>query len=142
MKLLIPFLGVAFTLSLASLPAVRAAEPLALEYSPESFTGEKLDLREGLKVYKSACRSCHATGKNGAPRLHDAEAWKNRSFQSFSVMEKHAKQGFLKMPPKGKRAALSDRDVANAVYYMRDQIQDRLGSEPDYPFMDGKAISR
>jgi cytochrome c5 len=87
--------------------------------------GNKLDVRKGMKVYKSACAQCHATGKNGAPRLHDKEAWKNRSFQSFSVMEKHAKDGFLLMPPKGKRPALTNQEVANAVFYMTEQIKAR-----------------
>jgi cytochrome c5 len=108
-------------------PGAWAAEPVAPENNPDLMPGDKLDLRQGLKVYKSSCAQCHATGKGGAPRLHDKEAWKGRSFQSFSVMEKHAKQGFLKMPPKGKQAALSDRDVANAVYYMTDQIEEKLG---------------
>lgn len=107
------------------LPALADA-PGPLEYHPDLFTGDKLDVRAGLKVYKSACIQCHGTGKGGAPRLHDAEAWRSRSFESLSVMEKHARQGFLNMPPKGGRPALNDRDLANAVFYMKDQIEGRL----------------
>lgn len=103
-----------------------AEEAGNLEHNPDLFTGDKLDVRAGLKVYKSACIRCHGTGNDGAPRLHDAAAWQNRSFESFSVMEKHAKQGFLGMPPKGRRPALSDRELANAVFYMKDQIDNRL----------------
>jgi cytochrome c5 len=98
--------------------------------APESTdldNGVKLDLRQGMRVYKSHCAECHATGKNGAPRLRDRNAWKQRGMQPFSVLEKHAERGFLGMPPKGSHAQLSQQDVANAVYYMSDQIADRRG---------------
>jgi cytochrome c5 len=111
-------------LSLGIHPGEAAENPLS-QKSTDLPAGNKLDMRQGLKVYKSACAQCHATGKNGAPRLHDKEAWKDRSFQSFSVMENHAKNGFLMMPPRGKRPALTDQEMANAVFYMTEQIKAR-----------------
>lgn len=98
--------------------------------TPDLATGNKLDLREGMRVYKTSCAECHATGKGGAPRLRDAAAWRERSFQSFSVMEKHARKGFLSMPAKGRHPGLSDQEVANAVFYMEDQIADRQKNGP------------
>jgi cytochrome c5 len=105
----------------AFLAAALAEEP-PLQEPADLPDGTKLDLRKGMQVYKSACAECHATGKDGAPRLHDKAAWKDRSFQSLSIMEKHAEDGFLRMPPKGKRPILSKEEVANAVYYMSEQI--------------------
>ena len=102
-----------------------AAETVAPAYSPDQSTGRKLDLRQGLRIYKSSCAGCHATGKDGAPRLQDAEAWRNRSFQSFSVMQQHARNGFLLMPAKGRHPVLTDQDVANAVLYMKERISER-----------------
>ncbi len=99
------------------------AEDLSVQQPADLPDGNKLDVRKGLRVYKSACAECHATGKDGAPRLHDREAWKNRSFQSFALMEKHVKSGFLMMPPKGRRPTLGSQDIANAVFYMSQQIQ-------------------
>lgn len=54
----------------------------------------------------------------GAPALQDEKAWSQRSFQWFSVLKAHATKGFLKMPAKGQRAALTDQDMADAVFYM------------------------
>lgn len=99
------------------------AEPVASGIPTDPPDGEKLDVRKGLAVYKSACIACHATGKDGAPRLHALRDWENRSFPAFAAMEKHAEKGFLKMPAKGKHSELSRGDIANAVYYMEQQIQ-------------------
>lgn len=85
--------------------------------------GNKLDAGHGAKVYRSACAGCHDKGSEGAPRLDQPESWKTRSFASFSVMENHARGGFLKMPPKGRRPLLSDRDVADAVFYMTQRLE-------------------
>lgn len=90
--------------------------------------GNKLDMRKGLQIYKSSCAQCHAKGKDGAPRLRDPKAWENRDFQSFSVMENHAKKGFLRMPAKGIHPLLSDEDMANAVFYMLERI--KVGDKP------------
>ncbi|SMF95731.1 Cytochrome C oxidase, cbb3-type, subunit III [Methylomagnum ishizawai] len=99
---------------------------LAGAESMDSETGNKLDVRKGMQVYKSACAECHATGKGGAPRLHDREAWKHRSFQSQSVMRGHAKGGFLLMPPKGGYPLLDNQEMADAVFYMSEQISGRM----------------
>ncbi len=116
-------LGTSLALALAH--TAGAEEPPPPEPAADLADGVKLDLRQGMRIYKSHCAECHATGKNGAPRLRDRNAWKQRGMQPFSVLEKHAERGFLGMPPKGSHAQLSQQDVANAVYYMSDQIADR-----------------
>ena len=113
--------------ALAAVPAVMA-EP-TMQAVPGVPDGNKLDLRKGLQVYKSGCAECHATGKEGAPRLHDKAAWQGRSFQSLAVMQDHAKNGFLKMPPKGGHILLDNQDLANAVYYMSREIEQKMEEE-------------
>lgn len=131
MKILLRSALLAAYLGLDGLWPVRAGEPTLTSTAPDLDTGNKLDLREGLRVYKASCAECHATGKGGAPRLRDAGAWRERSFQSFSVMQRHAENGFLLMPPKGKHPALTGQDVANAVFYMEDRIAERQGKGPE-----------
>jgi cytochrome c5 len=101
-------------------PLAAAEEPASAP--PQIDPGNKLDMRKGMQVYKSACARCHAKGKDGAPRLRDSKAWASRDFQSFSVMQKHADKGFLAMPAKGIRPNLTDQDMANAVFYMLERI--------------------
>jgi cytochrome c5 len=36
-------------------------------------------VKDGRQVYESTCISCHGTGRDGAPRVGDAEAWKKRA---------------------------------------------------------------
>ncbi|CAI8847227.1 c-type cytochrome [Methylococcus capsulatus] len=108
---------VPITCAVLAASTVFAGEPSA------PLTGDELDARHGAKVYRSACAGCHDHGKDGAPRLDRPESWKSRSFESFSVMENHARGGFLKMPPKGRRPLLSDRDVADAVFYMTQRLE-------------------
>jgi cytochrome c5 len=78
-----------------------------------------------MQVYQSSCSGCHDTGKNGAPRLADKDAWEKRPFHWFSVMKNHASKGFLNMPRKGEHYELTDQDMANAVSYMMDQIKEK-----------------
>lgn len=108
-------------LALALIQPARAEAP----ESTDLDNGVKLDIRQGLRIYKANCAECHATGKNGAPRLRDRDAWKQRAMQPFSVLEKHAERGFLGMPPKGSHPQLTQQDMANAVYYMSQQIAGR-----------------
>ncbi|WP_228720045.1 c-type cytochrome [Methylococcus geothermalis] len=109
-------------IALAACALLTASAALGEEPSAP-VTGDKLDAKHGAKVYRSACAGCHDKGKEGAPRLDQPGSWKSRSFESFSVMENHARGGFLKMPPKGRRPLLSDRDVADAVFYMTQRLE-------------------
>jgi cytochrome c5 len=102
---------------LASLSLDATAEKTAGEVN-----GNRPDAHHGEQIYKSACSACHDTGNNGAPQLSDAKAWEQRAFEWFSVMKKHATNGYLKMPPKGQHPQLTDQDVSDAVYYMQENI--------------------
>ncbi|HUL13324.1 MAG TPA: c-type cytochrome [Methylococcaceae bacterium] len=95
------------------------------ENRPDPASDLKLDVGEGKRVYQSSCSGCHDTGKNRAPKLADKDAWAKRSFEWFSVMNNHATKGFLNMPPKGQHYELTDQDMANAVFYMLDQIREK-----------------
>lgn len=100
-----------------------AASAAYAEDQSAPVSGNKLDVKHGAEVYRSSCASCHDKGKDGAPRLNRPESWKNRSFESFSVLNNHASKGFLSMPPKGRRPVLKDQDIADAVFYITQRLE-------------------
>jgi len=91
--------------------------------SPQIQPSTPSDFKKGKIVYQSSCAECHDSGANGAPKLDDKDAWKDRFFEWFPLMNKHAESGYLKMPVKGKHTLLSDQEVANAVFYMTEKLK-------------------
>lgn len=69
-------------------------------------------------AYEHACADCHETGKNGAPRTGDPEAWAGRSALWEAVLFEHAQKGYFKMPAHGLDGRFSDDEVAAAAQYM------------------------
>lgn len=48
-----------------------------------------------------SCALCHVAGEGGAPRMGDADAWRERVAQGRVVMLKHTIEGRNRMPPLG-----------------------------------------
>ena len=76
---------------------------------------------EGKMVVESQCAACHATGRDGAPKIGDAKAWASRAQQGLSGLTKTALDGVRKMPPHGGKLALTDLEIKRAVTYMVNQ---------------------
>jgi len=89
-------------------PASPPAEPTA---SPGA-------LLMGQSAYERVCAGCHQEGLDGAPAVGDRDAWAGRSSSWVGVLEEHAKDGYLAMPPRGGDPALSDQEVSAAAEYM------------------------
>jgi len=83
----------------------------------ETVQSEPVQLT-GKQAYDKVCADCHNEGINGAPRIGDKEAWKDRSQLWNAVLFEHAKSGFLDMPAKGGSDELTDATVARAAEYM------------------------
>jgi cytochrome c5 len=77
--------------------------------------------RSGKEVVESTCVSCHGTGAQGAPRIGDRKAWRQRSSQGLSSLTQSALKGIRNMPPHGGNAALSDLELARGIAYMVNQ---------------------
>lgn len=77
---------------------------------------------DGKATYDSSCAACHAQGVAGAPKLGDADSWKDRIAKGNDKLYENAIKGFKGekglMPPKGGFANLSDDEVKAAVDYM------------------------
>ena len=69
-------------------------------------------------AYEHACAACHETGKDGAPRTGDPEAWAGRSSLWEAVLFEHAEDGYFDMPAHGMDGRFSDEEVAAAAQFM------------------------
>jgi cytochrome c5 len=75
-------------------------------------------VKDGRQVYESTCISCHGTGRDGAPRVGDAGAWKKRADGGLEKLSASALEGVRKMPPHGGRLDLSDVEIQRAIAFM------------------------
>jgi cytochrome c5 len=74
--------------------------------------------RSGQDVVEHECASCHATGKDGAPKIGDAKAWAPRMRRGLTSLTASALEGVRKMPPHGGSLRLSDAEITRAITYM------------------------
>lgn len=80
----------------------------------------------GALIYEQNCMACHGEGVAGAPRVGEAEAWKERLPKGINAMVTiviEGVQGYSgAMPPRGGNPDLSDEQIRAAVQYMLDQL--------------------
>jgi cytochrome c5 len=93
------------------------ASGAALAAAPALAQGD----RSGKEVVDHVCAACHATGKDGAPRIGDAAAWAPREKRGLSALTATALEGVRKMPPHGGSASLTDMELKRAITYMVNQ---------------------
>jgi cytochrome c5 len=79
----------------------------------KAYTSPKT--HSGAQIVEERCQSCHAEGKNGAPKLGDMEAWKPRLKNGVDPLVKSAINGHNSMPARGGMANLSDAEMRSAV---------------------------
>jgi len=72
----------------------------------------------GKELYAKRCGSCHASGKDGAPRSDDFQAWGPRIAKGIDGLTESAVNGHNKMPSRGGLASVSDAEVRSAIEYM------------------------
>lgn len=77
--------------------------------------------RLGKEVVDAVCAGCHLDGKDKAPRIGDAEAWKPRAAQGLTALTEHALTGLRKMPAHGGSPGVSDIEIERAITYMVNQ---------------------
>jgi cytochrome c5 len=78
--------------------------------------------RSGEEIVRARCQDCHETGKDGAPKLGDIDAWKPRLAKGVDPLVKSAINGHNAMPARGGLADLSDAEMKSAVIHMVNQI--------------------
>lgn len=74
--------------------------------------------RSGEQVVKAKCVECHATGKDGAPKIGDRNAWAGRLSKGLESVIASGIHGRGAMPARGGLADISDAEMRAAVIYM------------------------
>lgn len=85
-------------------------EPISKKSPPAPRTGEE--------VVKAQCFKCHETGKGGAPKIGDRDAWIPRLKEGLESTVRSAMKGHGGMPARGGLADLSDSELRSAVIYL------------------------
>lgn len=93
---------------------------LVMSFASVPASAQKVE-RSGKAVVEETCAGCHASGKNGAPRIGDQAAWKKRAAEGLTGLTKGALKGIRKMPPHGGNMQLTDTEIKRAVTYMVNQ---------------------
>jgi len=75
-------------------------------------------VRTGEEVVKAKCAECHLTGKDGAPKIGDRDAWVGRVSKGLDAVIASGIHGRGSMPARGGMADLSDAEMRAAVVYM------------------------
>ena len=82
---------------------------------------------DGKGVYEKTCKTCHATGVMGAPKLGDKKDWSERVAKGKDTLAQNAIKGFKgkkgMMPPKGGNPKLTDDEIKAAIDYMLDSAK-------------------
>ena len=74
--------------------------------------------RSGKEVVETVCIACHATGKDGAPKIGDQAAWAQRASKGMDKLTSNAITGLRNMPAHGGQAQLTDVEMSRGVAYM------------------------
>ena len=72
----------------------------------------------GADTYKLVCSSCHEVGIDGAPKIDDEVAWKQRLNQSMESLYASTLYGKCKVLVQAERKDLSDQAIKEAVDYI------------------------
>ncbi len=93
--------------------AAAAIFVLAMQFALQ--TDASASGRSGEEVVDQVCAACHATGKNGAPKIGDEIAWQARAAQGLSSLTGHAINGIRKMPPHGGSLGVTNFELELAI---------------------------
>jgi cytochrome c5 len=85
-------------------------EPISKKSPPAPRTGDE--------IVKAQCFKCHETGKGGAPKIGDRDAWVPRLKEGLDSTVRSAMKGHGGMPARGGMADLTDSELRSAVIYL------------------------
>ena len=74
--------------------------------------------RTGEQIVKAQCIKCHESGKGGAPKIGNRDAWIPRLKNGLDNTVRSAINGHGGMPARGGLADLTDAEMRSAVIYL------------------------
>lgn len=101
-------------------------------------TGVQAAEKTGREVVEQTCVACHASGKDGAPRIGDSAAWSLHSKNGLSKLTENAISGIGKMPAHGGQPNLTDLEISRAIAYM---VSGGTASDPTKPYSKPTSIT-
>ena len=75
-------------------------------------------VRTSEAIVRAQCATCHASGRDGAPRIGDQAAWIPRLKRGLDPLVASAVHGHGPMPARGGLPDLSDTEIRGAIVYM------------------------
>jgi cytochrome c5 len=75
-------------------------------------------MRTSEAIVRTQCATCHASGKDGAPKIADQAAWIPRLKRGLDPLVASAVHGHGPMPARGGLPDLSDAEIRGAIVYM------------------------
>ena len=97
-----------------AIAAILLGGALLLADAFAAAAGEKT----GPEIVKAKCASCHETGKHGAPKIGDRDAWVPRMKKGLDATVLAAIRGHDRMPARGGLAEVTDAELRAAVVHM------------------------
>jgi cytochrome c5 len=94
--------------------------------------------KTGREVVEQVCAKCHASGKDGAPKIGDVGAWTQHAKQGLGRLAEHAISGIRKMPAHGGQPSLTDLEISRAIATM---VSFGHAVDPNKPFASPQTIS-
>ena len=94
--------------------------------------------KSGREVVEQVCAACHASGKDGAPKIGDVGAWTQHAKQGLGKLTEHAISGVGKMPAHGGQPSLSDLEMSRAVAFM---VSFGHAVDPSKPFASPQTVN-
>ncbi len=85
------------------------AKPMASDKNPE-------------EIAKATCFKCHETGEQGAPKLSDKAAWRQRGSKGLDAVTKTVIRGHGKMPARGGLADLTDEELKKVIAVLLKEV--------------------
>ncbi len=86
--------------------------------------------RGGKQIVEAVCAACHTTGALNAPKIGDAEAWRDLIKEGLDHLTEVAIKGIRQMPARGGNPQLTDAEMARAVAYMANQAGAKFKEPP------------
>jgi len=115
---------------LAALPLLMAGCALhtPIDANTPELANARFDYQNGRNIYATYCSACHDNGTNGALTPSATVIWGEPSALWRKILNKHVDLKYLDNPKIIVGPGYSEKNVADAIYYMVTQPGNRGGA--------------
>lgn len=84
---------------------------------------EKPDFDRGARVFDASCANCHLDADHEAPQLDEADDWDVDTQHWASIVDGHAKQGYLKLAANGGHSGLDGQNLSDVLHFIEVKLK-------------------